>query len=188
MWQVAVWESECYLHVYSEIEVEGEGWYAKGSNVELNADSPRGFLVRKVFKKWSGDVSSSSLSVSLVMNETLSVSAEWTTDYSQALLVGVVATVIVGGGGYVTVQMRRKEEKARAVTEHRKRIIDFVARSDEAVVLETYTSGLHVSEDEVKAIIEKAVGDGVLAGRFSNDGRTFITDEVLRKQIIERIE
>jgi len=47
---------------------------------------------------------------------------------------------------------------------------------------------LDVSESMVKSIIEEAVGGGVLAGRFSNDGRTFITDEAFRRIMKEKLK
>jgi len=46
---------------------------------------------------------------------------------------------------------------------------------------------LDASEGEVRAVIEEAVGGG-LAGQFSNDGRTFITDEILRGILKHRLE
>jgi len=94
----AEWDTEYYLRVFSEVDVEGEGWYAEDSTVELDADSPRGLLVRRVFEKWTGDIWSEDPAVSLVMNGATSVVAEWRTDYSQAVLMGVVGAVVVGGG------------------------------------------------------------------------------------------
>ena len=186
--QVAVWEPECYLSVYSDVAVEGAGWYAEGSTVQLDADSPRGFLVQKMFKKWSGDVYSKSPSVSLVMNGAKSVVAEWSTDYSQAILVGIIGAVVVGGGGYVTVQRRRREEENRAESELTNRIINFVVNSREAVALGTMTSVIDVSEDEVREIIEEAVLGGILTGRFSNAGHTFITDEIIKRIMKDKLK
>jgi len=195
----AEWDTECYLTVYSEVPVMGAGWYADGSTVQLDADSPRGFLIRRVFQKWTGDIYSRDTSVSIVMNGAKSVSAEWSTDYSQALLVGVVGAVLVGGGGYVTVQRRRREDEiraealrmeqeAQATAELRTRVIAVVTGSDEIVVLEDVARSANVSEDYVRAIIDEMIGDGLLVGRFSNDGHAFITDKVLRKQIKDRIK
>jgi len=194
----AEWETECYLSVISEVPVEGAGWYADGSTVELNLKSPRGFLIRKVFNKWSGDVYSRDPSVSVVMTGARSVVAEWSTNYSQAYLVGGVSAALIVGGGYVTVRRRRKEKEtqaaferrrsdAQAVAELRRRILEFVMGSGDVVVLGDVAGGLNVSEGEVKAVIEEEVRGGVLVGRFSNDGRTFITDEVVRRRIEDRL-
>ena len=191
---VKVARAQCYLTLYSEEPVEGAGWYAEGSTVELDADSPRGFLVRRVFEKWTGDVYSRDPSVSLVMNGAKSVSAEWSTDYSQALLAGVLGAVLVGGGGYVTVRRQRREKEVRAearrverevqaVAELRERILDLVTESVNVVVLGNVAGSLDVSEDEVRTVIEESVGAGVLVGMFSNDGRTFIPGDVLKRII-----
>ena len=195
----AEWEIGYYLSVQSEVGVEGEGWYADGRTVQLDADSPRGFLIRKVFQKWTGDTYSKDPSVSLVMNAPKSVSAEWVTDYSQAILFGVVGVVVVGGGGYMRARKRRTEEETRAEDERverevreaadmRKRIIDLVERADEVVVLEHVAKTLNVSEDEVKGIVMDAVGSGLLVGKFSNNGHTFITDKLFRRILQDKLE
>ena len=130
----------------------------------------------------------------LVMKGAKSVSAKWSTDYSQALLAGVLGAVLVGGGGYVTVRKRRREEEvqteiervereAQTAAELRERILDLVTESVNVVVLGNVAGSLDVSEDEVRTVIEESVGAGVLVGMFSNDGRTFISDDVLKRII-----
>ena len=195
----AEWETKCYLTVYSEVPVDGEGWYADGGTVQLEADSPRGFLVRRVFEKWTGDVYSRDPQVSLVMNGARRVTAEWSTNYSQAILVGVLSAVLVGGRSYVTVRQRRREEETRATVERRereaqaaaelrKRIIGLVRQSGDVMVLGNLASSLNVSEDEVRVVIEEAVRGDALEGRFSNDGCTFIPDDVFRKIVKDKLK
>ena len=184
----AEWENERYLTVSSDIEVEGTGWYAEGSTVQLEVDSPRGFLVRRVFRRWTGDVYSRDPSVSIVMNGERSVVAEWTTDYSQAILVGIVGAVLVGGGGIVTFKRRRRERQELAESSLRAIVIYHVRVSRDVVVLGDVARDLHSSGAEVRAVIEKAVVDRKLVGDFSKDGRTFITDEVLRKILREKLK
>jgi len=175
--EIAEWDIECYLTIYSEVSVEGEGWYPAGRTIQLEIDSPQGFLIRKVFKKWTGDVDPDSHSVSIVMDEPKTVVAEWVTDYSQAYLVGGMSVVLVVGGGYVTREWRRK-----------RRIIRMVARSEEVVVLADLVNVFDVSEDELRVVIEEAVGRGVLDGRFSNEGHTFIPDQLFRKIIHDKLK
>jgi hypothetical protein len=49
----------------------------KEETVVLSVDSPRGFLVRKVFQGWSGDVESSSGVLSLTMDGPKTLTAVW---------------------------------------------------------------------------------------------------------------
>ena len=95
---------------------------------------------------------------------------------------------MVVGGSYVSVQRRRREREALAVAGRRERIIGLVAETGEASVLSDVAKGLDVSEDMVRVVIEETVEGGVLVGQFSNDGRTFITGETLRKQLKDRLE
>ena len=186
---VKIYSRACYLSVTSEETIEGEGWYAAGSTVQLDAGAPRGFLVRSVFKKWTGDISSGSPSVSLVMDEAKSVAAEWTTDYSQAVLVGGLAIVIFGGRGYVTVKRWLREQKeAQTASELRERILALVTGSVDAVVINDVARGLEISEDDVKRILEEAICGEVLMGQFSNDRRTFIANDVFRRIVKDKLK
>jgi len=63
-----------------------------------------------------------------------------------------------------------------------------VTGSTEVVILGDVAKGLDVSDGMVRSIIEKAIGGSVLAGRFSNDGRTFIPDEVFMKIMKEKLK
>ena len=56
------------------------------------------------------------------------------------------------------------------------------------VVLEDVAGDLNASMGEVKAVVEEAVEGGVLAGQFSNDERTFITDEVFRRTMKDKLK
>ena len=70
-------------------------------------------------------------------------------------------------------------------------VVYFFARvtgADEVVVLEDVAGGLDVSEGMVRRIVEEEVESGVLVGRFSNDGRTFITDEAFRKIMKDKLK
>jgi len=78
-------------------------------------------------------------------------------------------------------------EKARAMAERRERIIGLVAGSGDVVVLGDVAKGSDILEGEVRAVIEEAVGGGVLVGQFSNDGRTFITDEALQRIVKDKL-
>ncbi len=175
--EVAEWDTEYYLTISSEVTVEGEGWYPEGSTVQLEAESPRGFLIRSVFKRWIGDVDPDSHSVPVVMDEPKTVVAEWATDYSQVILLGGVSAVLGVGGVFVTRERRRKGI-----------IISMIARSEEIVALEDVAKSLDISEVEVRAIIEEAISGGVLVGQFSNERRTFITDDAFKKIMKDKLK
>ena len=84
-------------------------------------------------------------------------------------------------------EVLRVEKEAQAAAELREKILDFVTESVNRVVLGNVAKRLGVLEDEVRAVIEESVGAGVLMGRFSNDGRTFIPDDVLKRIIDDKL-
>ena len=91
--EVAEWSTQYLLDVDSPIDVWGEGWYDEGSVAELYAESPRGFIVRRVFKGWSGDVDSTLNPLTLSVEGPTTVVAEWATDYTQLIFLAVLISV-----------------------------------------------------------------------------------------------
>jgi hypothetical protein len=91
--EVADWSTQYLLDVDSPIDVRGEGWYDEGSVAELYAGSPRGFIVRRVFKGWSGDVDSTLNPLTLSVEGPTTIVAEWATDYTQLIFLAVLISV-----------------------------------------------------------------------------------------------
>jgi len=95
---IAGWSTQHYLNVSSSFgEVDGEGWYDEGSNATFELISPesQGFLVRQVFKGWSGDSNITSLKGTLIIDRPKKVVAIWEADWSQLYIVAVIAIVAV---------------------------------------------------------------------------------------------
>jgi len=69
----------------------GGGWYDAGSTATISANSPDEFLVRHVVTGWQGhNIKSDSNSAKLVVDAPGTVTAVWSTDYSQAIVIGII--------------------------------------------------------------------------------------------------
>ena len=187
--ETADWKNQYYLTVEpGEGTVSSSsGWYDEGELVELNVESPQGLLVRRVFKGWSGDIQSESVKVSFVMDEPKTVAAEWGTDYTQLYLLGGLASVIVVSAGAVSMRRRRAERRRQARAELEERLLGIVIDASETVSLSALAGKHGVSVDEVRRIIDKGLEEGVLTGRFTLDGKAFITDDAVRRIIRDNL-
>jgi len=90
--------NEYTLGVESEYGfVSGSGTYVQGSTVTLDISPLRvnsGLFIRKQFKEWSGDIVSTENLVSVIMDRSKSVRAEWITDYTQLYYIAGAILVI----------------------------------------------------------------------------------------------
>ena len=104
----ADWRTEYLMTVESDHgKPEGEGWYDAGSTATISVKSSEGIIVRQVFTGWSGDYSGDTTSVSIIMDEPKTVTAEWRTDYLQLYIFIIVVVVILGGlGGWFVIRRR----------------------------------------------------------------------------------
>jgi hypothetical protein len=79
----ASWRTQYYLTVTSVYGTPtGTGWYDSGSTAAISVEA----LVEETgtkhyFEHWSGDLTGSTASASVIMNSAKSVNAEWSTDY-----------------------------------------------------------------------------------------------------------
>ncbi|MGQ9543240.1 MAG: InlB B-repeat-containing protein [Candidatus Bathyarchaeia archaeon] len=95
----AVYEQQFYLEVRSQYgNPKGEGWYPAGSEAFFSVDAlvPAG-IGELVFIEWTGDSSATTNSASITMDGPKSVSANWRTDYTKALITITILIVIVVG-------------------------------------------------------------------------------------------
>jgi len=106
---VATWTTvQHYLTVKSRFgEPQGEGWHDEGSMATFTVTSPVGFLIQDVFTRWSGDITSTSLAATVIMDRPRTVTAIWRTDYTQLIIV-VAAAAITVAAGMLLVSSRRK--------------------------------------------------------------------------------
>lgn len=88
-------------------------WYDSGANVSLHVEpSVSGFLgLRYVFRGWSGDLGSTSTSVSLIMDKPKVVNADFVVDYSP-LVIPIILVIGIVGGIFLAILMRRKRGSA----------------------------------------------------------------------------
>jgi uncharacterized repeat protein (TIGR02543 family) len=106
---VANWKNQYYLKVSSEYgEPKGESWYDEGATASFSVTSPVGLLIQQVFDKWSGDSTATTTTASFTMNSPKTVTAIWTTDYTQ--LIALVAGIVVVIGGIIFALRRRKKK------------------------------------------------------------------------------
>jgi hypothetical protein len=99
------YQKQYYLKVLSDYgNPQGERWYDNGAKATFSVASPipqagvLGLLGgRMVFKAWTGDASSTSVSASIWMNGPKTVTAEWTTDNTLVYVVigAIVAVVLI---------------------------------------------------------------------------------------------
>ena len=102
---VASWKKQFYLTLVSPYgSPSGGGWYNVGSTAVVSVHSPvsTGFLTSRVFQGWTGNVTGDSPSLSFPITGPMSLTATWTTDYTELyLVVGVIAIAVVAGGVYL---------------------------------------------------------------------------------------
>jgi hypothetical protein len=134
---VGVYKPQYLLRVDSPASVYAQSkWYEPGSSVTLEVNSsvpmdwPLGALgVHYIFKGWTGDVSSSSIRLSLVMDKPKVVNANFTPDLTPLVLPVIVIVGVVGGVALSLVR-RRKGAKSPAEEE----IVEEAAGSEEGAV------------------------------------------------------
>jgi len=103
------YKPQYFLSVKSEQGTSsGEGWYDAGSVVTISiTPTSVGFGVQQVFKGWSGDSTATTPTATIEMTGPKKAVAIWSPDYTQAILVGVLALAIVGVAVFVFTQRRK---------------------------------------------------------------------------------
>jgi hypothetical protein len=92
----ADWRTEYYLNVSSEYgEVWGGGWYEKGSQASLGVKPPQSIIISYIFEGWSGDIHTSNLNATVIMDGPKNAVAKWRRDYMKLITIIVVLAIIV---------------------------------------------------------------------------------------------
>lgn len=91
---------------------QGGGYHDAGSVAQFSVTSPVGYLVQQVFVQWQGDYSGTSPQGSVTMNAPKTVTATWTTSYTNVYVAGgaVVALILIAA----VLGMRRRSSKGAA--------------------------------------------------------------------------
>jgi len=74
---------------------QGGGYYNAGSTAQFSVTSPQGYLIQQVFVQWQGDYTGTSPQASITMNGPKTVTAVWTTSYTNAYVAGGAVIVII---------------------------------------------------------------------------------------------
>ncbi|MGB2800477.1 MAG: caspase family protein [Dehalococcoidia bacterium] len=85
----------------------GEGWYDPGSTATMSVTSHSGAIVRHVFTGWSGDITATTPTATVLMDTPKAVTANWRTDYLY-LCVLIAGIVVVAGGSSAFVIWKRR--------------------------------------------------------------------------------
>jgi hypothetical protein len=100
----ANWRNEYLLTLNSQYgQPTGGGWYREGETAFVTVAPVQGFIVRKIFTGWSGDLTGKSTESALTIDSPKVITANWRTDYVQlyiliggvVVLAGVVTAVIL---------------------------------------------------------------------------------------------
>ncbi|MGB2853800.1 MAG: caspase family protein [Dehalococcoidia bacterium] len=108
------YKTQHYLTVNSEYgDPSGEGWHDEGDTATASVTSPVGTIIRKVFTGWSGDLTATASTKTIVIDEPKTVTANWRDDYLYLYLIVVGIVVVVGGGSALVVSSRRGRKPRR---------------------------------------------------------------------------
>jgi hypothetical protein len=100
----ANWRNEYLLTLNSKYgQPTGGGWYREGETASVAVAPVQGFIVRRIFTGWSGDLTDNSTESALTMDSPKVITANWRTDFVQlyiliggvVILAGVVTAVII---------------------------------------------------------------------------------------------
>lgn len=93
----ALWKTQFYVNVSSPIgEATGSGWYDKDAYANISIKpTTMGFLIREVFDKWTGSVSSSNSTLIIKVDGPKNLVAVWRKDYSRLILMILIFTIVL---------------------------------------------------------------------------------------------
>jgi hypothetical protein len=94
---------------------QGGGYYNAGSTAQFSVTSPEGYVIQQVFVQWQGDYTGTSPQASITMNGPKTVTAVWTTSYTNAYVIGVAVIVIMIIAAVLAARRRRgRKETSKA--------------------------------------------------------------------------
>jgi len=105
---------------------QGGVYYDAGSTAQFSVSSPVGILVQQVFVRWTGDYSGTSPQGSVTMDGPKTVSATWTTSYTNVYVAGGAVVILLLVGAILVARRRgnkgatkeaKQEEKPKETKE-----------------------------------------------------------------------
>jgi hypothetical protein len=105
----ANWEQEFYLEINSEFgDPQGGGWFDDGSITTFSVSSPVGIVVQQVFQGWVGDYQAGTASATILMDSPKTITAVWSTDYTQLIIVIGIVLVTAAIIGFAMIRQWKK--------------------------------------------------------------------------------
>jgi hypothetical protein len=112
---VAKYDTMFLLTIVSDYgNPRGRGYHKSGEPVVFGVDSPVGIGIQHVFVQWSGDYTGNEPQGSITMDGPKTVSALWTTNYTQLYVIIVVVAIAVVGGLLVCMKRRARQPAMKA--------------------------------------------------------------------------
>jgi hypothetical protein len=103
----ANWRTEYLLTIETAYgQPEGADWYESGSTTTISVAPSVGFGIRHIFTGWSGDLSATTPTTTLVMDSPIAVTANWRTDFTQLYII-IGAVIVVGGVVFIVIKKKR---------------------------------------------------------------------------------
>ena len=103
--QTAVWKKEFSVSIDSELPATGRGNYLDGDSVTISATKSDGLIIRKVFKQWTGDISSSNNPFTFNIGRDIHATAVYEKNYT--IFLGILGMVIIIVGVFFFKVMRK---------------------------------------------------------------------------------
>lgn len=107
----AVWKKELFLNVCSSLgSTWGSGWYLEGSVASFGVTPPPLSIIPDIFDGWTGDVISSNLNVTTIMDRPKRAIAKWRRDTSAIGLSLIVGGIALPAFLFGKNKLKRKKE------------------------------------------------------------------------------
>ncbi len=151
-----VYSTQYYLNLISEYgHVTGTGWYDSGTNATLSSISSDDFPIRHVFSGWNGQVLDQSKPItSVVMGGPMTITANWTVDYTPMAILGAL---VVGGVAGFAILYKKRRTKSSQETLFTRPMVSESAKAETAPVEDHSTVSARVSDNAYSKEIDDYV-------------------------------
>ena len=94
--ETANWKEQFSVNIESGLPATGRGSYLDGDTVTLEAQKADGLIVRRMFKQWTGDISSTNNPFTFTIDQDIDVSTVYEKNYT--IFLGLMGVVILAVG------------------------------------------------------------------------------------------